>query len=407
MLFWILCGASALVVAAALAAALLRGRPEPASAESHDLRVYRDQLAEIDRDRTRGTIGPEEAERLRAEVSRRILATDSRRPSATAARTGGPSGWIAAGVMTLVLVGAALALYRSLGAPGYPDQALAQRIAMARDLRETRPSQSEAEAALPATPPAEAPPEYLALVERLRGAVADRPGEVQGHVLLARSEAALGNYRAAAEAQQRVIDLKGDSASPEDYADLADMLVLAAGGYVSPEAEAVLDETLRRDPGNGVARYYGGLMMAQTGRPDAAFRLWDALLRDSAPDDPWVPAVMDQIPEMAARAGVNNYQPPVTAPLPGPSAEDMDAAAGMSEEDRQLMIEGMVSQLSDRLAAQGGTPQEWARLLSALGVLGDTDRARAIWAEAQTVFATRPEALATVRAGAEAAGVAE
>ncbi|HBM59260.1 MAG TPA: c-type cytochrome biogenesis protein CcmI, partial [Citreicella sp.] len=45
MLFWILCGAAALVVAAALAAALLRGRPEPASAESHDLRVYRDQLA--------------------------------------------------------------------------------------------------------------------------------------------------------------------------------------------------------------------------------------------------------------------------------------------------------------------------------------------------------------------------
>ena len=44
---------------------------------------------------------------------------------------------------------------------------------------------------------------------------------------------------------------------------------------------------------------------------------------------------------------------------------------------------------------------------AALGVLGETDRAAAIWAEAQTVFADRPDALATVRAAAEQAGVAQ
>ncbi len=56
---------------------------------------------------------------------------------------------------------------------------------------------------------------------------------------------------------------------------------MAAGGYVSPEAEAALSEVLRREPSNGRARYYTGLLYAQTGRPDLAFRVWRPLLEDS------------------------------------------------------------------------------------------------------------------------------
>ena len=70
------------------------------------------------------------------------------------------------------------------------------------------------------------------------------------------------------------------------------------------------------------------------------------------------------------------------------------------------MIRGMVEGLSARLANDGGTSAEWAQLIGALGVLGDTDRARAIYGEAQVVFGARPEDLAIVRAAAERAGVA-
>ena len=79
----------------------------------------------------------------------------------------------------------------------------------------------------------------------------------------------------------------------------------------------------------------------------------------------------------------------------------------MSAVDQNAMIEGMVARLSDRLATEGGTPEEWARLIGAYGVLGESDRAAAIWAEAQDVFATSPQALATIRTAAVSAGVAQ
>jgi cytochrome c-type biogenesis protein CcmH len=182
--------------------------------------------------------------------------------------------------------------------------------------------------------------------------------------------------------------------------------VLAAGGYVSPEAEDALTKTLRLDPRNGTALYYSGLMFAQSGRPDMAFRLWRPLLEDSAPDAPWVEPVRQQIAQVAADAGVR-YTPPTIAPLAGPDAADIAAASDMTAQDRDNMVRGMVEQLSDRLASEGGTPQEWARLISALGVLGEEERASLIWAEAQEVFAGTPAALNTVRAAAVKTGIAQ
>ena len=79
----------------------------------------------------------------------------------------------------------------------------------------------------------------------------------------------------------------------------------------------------------------------------------------------------------------------------------------MSEEDRSAMIEGMVGNLMDRLATEGGTPQEWAQLIRALGVLGDLDRANAIWGEAQQTFASDETAMSIIREAAVGAGVAE
>ncbi|NHX27453.1 c-type cytochrome biogenesis protein CcmI, partial [Escherichia coli] len=183
----------------------------------------------------------------------------------------------------------------------------------------------------------------------------------------------------------------------------AELMILAADGYISPQAEAALNQALGRDRSNDTALFYAGLLYARTGRPDIAFNVWRALLEQSSPDDPWEPIVRQGIEELAFLAGVD-YTPP--APR-GPSAEDIEAAGEMSEADRQDMIRGMVDRLSDRLANQGGSPEEWAQLIGALGVLGDTDRAAAIWAEAQTVFATRTDALDTVRAAAQAAGVAQ
>ncbi|RBI83241.1 c-type cytochrome biogenesis protein CcmI [Rhodosalinus halophilus] len=411
MLFWIIVIALAAAVALILGLAALRARAQAQEAADYDLKVYRDQLREVERDLARGVIGEEDAERLRTEVSRRILAADAAAKAAARGETAQPrwAGPAVVAAVALTVVGGGTWLYLDLGAPGYPDQALADRIADAEEARQNRPRQAEAEAGLPAQPPGPQPDEdYLELMERLRAALEERPDDVRGFMLLARNEAALGNFKAAYEAQERVLALRGDGARAQDYADYAEMLVMAAGGYVSPEAEAALAAALNRDPQNAVARYYLGLMFRQTGRPDRAFATWNRLLRESAPDAPWVPALRAQLPEVAARAGRVNYElpePAEPAPLPGPTAEQMEQAQDMSEEERMAMIRGMVDGLSQRLAEQGGTASEWARLIGALGVLGETEQAQAIYDEALVTFAGDEAALARIRAAAEQAGL--
>jgi cytochrome c-type biogenesis protein CcmH len=179
-------------------------------------------------------------------------------------------------------------------------------------------------------------------------------------------------------------------------------MVFSAQGYVSPEAEAILDRIALTEPENLGLLYYVGLLYAQTDRADLAFGLWRRVIEEGG-DSLHARLARDGIGDIAWLAG-RNYTPP---DLPGPSAEDIAAAADMAPEDRDAMIRGMVAQLSDRLAAEGGTAEDWARLISSLGVLGDTTQAAAIWTEAQTVFAASPAELETVRTAAVQAGVTE
>ncbi len=408
MTFWIIIGLLTLSVAMLFVLALLRGRDTGVSAARFDLQIYRDQLSGIERDLERGVVTKEEAARIKTEVSRRVLDADKALQAAGGVK-GAPSSvtYGAIAICAVVLAGSVW-VYQTIGSPGYPDLPLQLRIENAEDIRRERPSQTEIEASMPPNT-AQADPRHLELVEKLRIAVADRPDDLKGHQLLAGNEAALGNYNGAYIAHIKVIEIKGQDATARDLADLADLMIMAAGGYVSPEAESALQRALERDPNEGKARYYSGLMFAQSGRPDVAFRMWRDLLEVSAPTDPWVPPIRAQIEEAAAWAGVKYTLPELEGgpALAGPDADAVAAASDMSAEDRQDMIGNMVAQLSERLATEGGSAQEWAQLIGALGVLGDIDRARAIWGEAQTVFAADADGLAMIRASAKSAGVAE
>jgi cytochrome c-type biogenesis protein CcmH len=419
MTFWIVAAAMTLGVAALLALAMLRARQgRTLDAGASDVRVYRDQLAEIDRDLARGVLSPEEAGQVRVEISRRLLDADRKAAATTADDDAGPPRGtvVAALAMGAVVIAGTVALYARIGAPGYPDLPLAARLEMADAARANRPSQAAAEAEVAARipPVTNADPRHLELVEQLRSALADRPDDLTGHQLLARNEAALGNFPEARRAQERVIALMGDRATGPDYADLADLMILAAGGFVSPEAEEVLLQALRRDMNNATALYYSGLLYSQTGRPDNAFAIWRRLLERSSPDDPWYLPIRAQIEDMAMRAGVD-YTPPAppvrdAGPLDGlrgPTEADIAAAQDMAPEDRQAMIENMVAGLSDRLATEGGSAEDWARLITALGVLGRTDEARAIADEALTAFAAEPDSLPLIEDARQRAGIAE
>ena len=408
MLFTVTTMVLALGIAAFVARALLRGRTGVVHPAQYDLRVYRDQLREVDRDVARGVVGADEAARLRTEVSRRILAADAALQRDGQGAGAGPVGptRIAAGIIVLAIVASAALLYGRYGAAGYRDLPLSARIAASEATLANLPTQGELEARMPAAElPRDGAEEHLALMDRLRATLAENPDDLRGFVLLARNEAQLGNNRAAYAAQQRVLDLKGDEATAIDHVFLADLMITAAGGAISAEAQSALRAALERDPGQKTARYYLGLLYMQVERPDAAFRIWEALLRDSPPDAPWVATLRARLPDVASLAGVRYTLPDAPEALPGPDAEAVDAAQGMSAEDRQAFIRSMVDQLSDRLATEGGTPPEWARLITALGVLGEMDQARAIRDEALTRFADNEAALAAIRAASAQAGL--
>jgi cytochrome c-type biogenesis protein CcmH len=153
MWFWILAVLLILVVVSLVALALLRKRTGSGpTAAQYDLQVYRDQLKDVERDQERGVISPQEAARIKTEVSRRVLEADKAVQTETRAGSAPKSVTYAALLGCLVLLGGSLALYREIGAPGYPDLPLSARLADAATTRADRPTQAQAEAALPETP---------------------------------------------------------------------------------------------------------------------------------------------------------------------------------------------------------------------------------------------------------------
>jgi len=399
---WIIGAFACLIAIGFIVRPILSPSQGDIGAGAKDLALYKDQLREVESDLARGVLSADDAEASRLEISRRILAADKRAQAEQAGNVASKSAnkVLAIGTGTAVLLGS-LGLYTALGQPSMPDQPLAQRLAAAAEARANRPSQTDVEARIEEQP-VEADPDYIALVEKLRVAMTEKPDDEKGWRLLALHEFRLGNYRAARVAQDRIMELVGDNATPKDLIDHAEIMIVATNGYVSPQAEAALSKAIKADARDGRARYYSGLTMAQNGRSDVAYRLWAGLLEEGPVDAPWIPLIQAQIGQVARDAGIDTGD----TNIPGPSADQIEAANDMSAEDRQDMIRGMVNGLSERLATEGGTPQEWARLIRALGVLGETARASAIWNESKEAFASDPAALSVLREAAQAAEVA-
>lgn len=397
MLIWFICTALAALAAMVVVMPVLR--PRLVDDTDHDLRIYHDQLDEITRDRDRGILTDDDAEARKAEIARRLIAGRRATGDGTAAGGGKLPALIAAGA---VITGA-LGLYAFEGAPGYRDVPLQLRLAAAAERRETRPSQEDMIADLPARPAPEASDSYIAMVDELRRVMAANQDDLRGLALLVQHEANLGHYDAAITAQEHIIALKASEVTAADHLTLLDLLVYQAQGYVSPRSEDIARQILDEDPTSTGARHYIALLHDQTDRPDIAFDLWRNVIETGDAADPYVDLARRFVEQAAMRAG-EDYALPTA---PGPSDADIAAAQDMDPADRQAMIEGMVETLASRLASSGGPATEWARLIGALTVLGKTDRATAIWQEAQRGFAADPDGLALINDAANAAGLGQ
>ncbi len=103
MIFWAIAGGLCARAVGLLVLPLLRRPGESAPRAAYDLNVYKDQLAEIEREAERGQLGAAQADAARAEIERRLLAA----AEAAAAAKRGPDQ---AAPRRAVTWGAALAL---------------------------------------------------------------------------------------------------------------------------------------------------------------------------------------------------------------------------------------------------------------------------------------------------------
>ena len=281
-MFWVVVGLMLCGVIGVAVRPLVSGREVARKPSSHDVSVFTDQLASIDRDVARGTLSEEQAASTRLEISRRILAADKRSEQETES---GPAGKsltrVTVAILAVFLGAGSLGLYAVFGSPQVPDLPLSERL---RLMETSRPDQLEAEQ-LANVQELDLKPRDAELVQRLRDVVASRPEDVDGMKLLARSEAGIGRLIEARRVQMRAIEALGTEVAADDIVDLAVYMIGATGGYVSPEAEAVLTRALDIDPGHRRARHLHAIAMLQLGRKAQAIRIWQQLLVES-PVDP-------------------------------------------------------------------------------------------------------------------------
>lgn len=124
------------------------------------------------------------------------------------------------------------------------------------------------------------------MVERLAQRLADRPDDLEGWRMLARSYRVLGRTRDALAAYRRLAQKLPDD--PQAQLDYAVALVEAAdpGAPLSEEAVAAFRRVRTLDPGQPDALFYLGLAAEQRGDEVTARELWTELLGRLPPDTP-------------------------------------------------------------------------------------------------------------------------
>jgi len=360
MALWL---AFALMTAAAIFAVLWPLSRRGEARGGSELAVYRDQLDEIGRDRAAGLIGEAEAEAARIEVSRRLIAA-SEAPKSQAPLNPAASLWrrratAVAGLLLLPI--GATALYLLLGSPQLPGEPLAAR------LENAHPDGSIA-----------------AMISKVEAHLEHNPDDARGYEVLAPVYMRLGRFGEAVTARHKLITLSGDSADRE--ADLGEALTAAANGIVTDEAKSAFEQAAKLDPNEVKSQFFLGLAAEQDGNKDKAASIWKAMLANAPPGAPWVATVKEAITRVVGT-------PPAVAAAPGPNAAQMAAASQMSEQDRTVMIRGMVDRLAGKLKQDGNDVEGWQRLLRAYLVLGDHDKAVAAAGDAKRALASNPDKL--------------
>lgn len=341
-MFWFVALLLAVLTALFVASPLLRTGRSDSQGGSNDAEVYRDQLGEVERDEKAGLLAAAEAAQARAEIARRLIAaTEQAERAGQAASKRWPTVAIA-GFLCLLIPAAGALVYARMGLPGEPDQPLEERMRSVD-------------------------PDINILIAKTEARLAANPGDGRGWEVLAPIYMRQLRAGDAARAWKNAIAALGPSA--ERYGNMGEALTAEARGQVTADAKAAFADARAIEPTDPKARFYLALADAQAGKFDEALAAFNALLKDSPPDAPWVGFVRTEVERVtAAKLGKDKG--------PGdPTTADVEAAAGLSDGDRAQMIRTMVESLDARLKDDPANFEGWQRLIRSYVVLNQPDKA--------------------------------
>lgn len=359
---WVIIAALVAGVLVMLLVPLARKRPPLPPREEYDVAVYKDQLGEVDRDLDRGLLTDEQAAAARTEIQRRLLAAAAAAEASDPASTAGGIGGVAVSLGLLLPLGA-LSFYLFLGTPDYPNRPIAERgheIAAAKQRQGL--------------------PDVEAMVRSLEEKLKNKPDDLEGWHLLARSYRSMERFADAAAAFRRVVALSNRRL--DVLLDYGEVLIMARGGEVPPAARAIIEEVVAAGHPDPRALFFLGIAKAQDDDLAGAMESWVELAGSAPPDAPWLAEVKKRLRLAAEDMGVEPPAVALDAPSPdpapagpGPSQAEVEKAQGMSGVERDAMIRSMVQRLADRLEENPDDADGWMRLARAYQVLGETEKA--------------------------------
>lgn len=320
--------------------------------------VFKDQLAELARDRAEGRLSPAEAAAAELEVQRRLLAAADAAPLSLA--PGGTPWALLVPVLLVIALGAPL-LYLQIGAPTLPDRPAGAR----QNQNGLAGEQAQIQA------------QIQAHIADLRARLRREPGNVELWVELSERLSGIDAYGEAVAALDKAVALAPDRL--ELRSTLGEAQVMAAEGTVNAEAKKTFAAVLARDPKDPRARFYTGLGQAQEGELKAALASWVALVKDGPADAGWQPMVRARIADVATTLKIDLAS--LDLPAPAAEAPPPPRTPTLSPEDLAKVRE-MVAGLAARLKDQPEDVAGWMRLGRSYSVLGDATAAQEAYRQA-------------------------
>jgi len=388
MILWII---FAVLTAAALTAVLwpvLRMGHLNIERAAFDSEVFKDQLQELSSEEDRGVISSEEAEAARTEVSRRLLSaakTEADISSKMSARQNS--------IPTLALVCAficvpvvSVSLYIIYGSPELPDKPLIAR------LDQNTKGQN-----------------VQVLIAKVEARLRQDPEDGRGWEVLAPVYMRQQRFRDAADAFGKAIRLLGETS--ERLVDYGNALVFSNEGVVTEPARKAFQKAVEKDADLSQAHFWLAVAQEQDGSLEQAAAAWRSLLKRGGADAPWRRTVQQRLADLERQLGTGKPGKTVESTnrtaAKGPDRDQMEAAKSMSQSDRSAMVRQMVSGLAERLKSNGGSVDEWKKLVRSYAVLGDKEAAVAAISDARKAVAQDAGAIASLNEMAREFGLSD